>query len=178
LAHTLPSRPGPATCLTRMHRAPSALYTISARPGMRAGPDTSRPHTSDSRRGPRCPPTRLGCVTSPFHATARAPAPVRERGRMDSLPGQAPRARWQLWTCCSSTQQVQACSTGGPDPPGAGCGRGPTTRTASPSPPPAHRQPLRGSTSPSSYTRATRRGESSAGGEGLPQTTPLLSVRG
>ena len=110
-----PSPPGPAC-------GPGPTRHVPIRRTVGAGPAAPRPDSDVSR--------------PPFHATARAPAPVRERGRMDSLPGQAPRARWQLWTCCSSTQQVQACSTGGPDPPGAGCGRGPTTRTASPSPPP------------------------------------------
>ena len=106
--------------------------------------------------------------------TPHGPAPRGTAG--PTLP--APRGRpsqSQLWTCCSSTQQVQARSTGVPlRPVGCGSEPGPTSRSASPS---SARLP-RGTTSPSSYTRATRRGESSAGGEGLPQTTPLLSSRG
>ena len=75
------------------------------------------------------------------------------------LHGQVPHARWHLWTCCRSIQQVQVRSTGvpGPLPPGRlRIGDGPQNRVQQAPRPPGlswHRKPLQihgGTPSPAS----------------------------
>ena len=124
--------PGPTRGLTRLHHAPQR--TPPARPGPRPVHDAHHvpPYTSDRRPGPGRPPTRLGHVTSPSHATARAPAPV---GPRDST--------WAKGEDSSALAREGNCGRAAAAPsrrrtvpviwPRSG-GGAPTSRTASPSP--------------------------------------------
>ena len=146
----------------------------------RPGPDSDGQDatlTSPPRSGrAQCPararvgPDHLGLACHPTRPSATGYS----RPNAPRTPGSASQS--QLWTCCSSTQQVQARSTGVPHRP-VGFGSEPGQRRARRAPRPIDYPTAR------QAPRATRgqtpdSADHSAGGEGLPQTTPLLSSRG
>jgi hypothetical protein len=165
--------PGPTRGLTRLHHAPQR--TPPARPGPRPVHDAHHVplYTSDRRPGPRVAPdlTRTRHIPFPRNGPCSGTrwSSRLHVGKGEGLP--RTRARRQLWTCCSGTQQAQDRTSDL----ATVWRRGSYLAYGKPLAGLAHHQLPR---NPLELREGTRRGESSAGGEGLPQTTPLLSGRG
>ncbi len=165
------------------------MHVPSFQAGPRPRPDSDGPDsmiTSPIRRASRARPGlgRTKCSRA-RPAAPHGPAPW-SRGPLQhhhhrARPGACePHPIGNCGRASRSTQQVQARSTGGPDQPvGHGSDRGRNAYLAYGKPlADSGTSPTRGNLDLRVTRRRPQRHESSAGGEGLPQTTPLLSVRG